>query len=98
MRFTIRSRLSTSLPGLFIAPTTHRVILSEAKDPATVESLNKRCREFSPALWLRRTLVLPHCSSLNPPLVQLPLKNPLHINRRCMHRVPIQLADIHEML
>src|SRR5579872_2277905 len=50
--------------------------------------------------WIlsRNSTSLPNRPLLNPPLIQLALKNPLHINRRSMHRIPIQLPSLHQIL
>src|SRR6266576_4608008 len=98
----MRSRLSTSFAALSIVGRwpTPNVILSE--DFASRSAKQNRSRriptwQLSGGHWALSAR-LPHSVPLNPPLIQFTLKNPLHMNRRRMNRISIQLSNIHQML
>src|SRR5436309_15844355 len=102
----MRSRLSTSLPGLvisrfpkfspspFIVPENFR----GTRNKTTVDASLIQWSVLVPSPVLVTVYCLPHRPSLNPPLIQLALKNPFHVNRRRMNRIAVQLANIQQVL
>src|ERR1700680_1372745 len=101
--FTSRSRLSMSFPGLFIVVQSRQPHCHPERGFCFANAKQNRSRR-TPALLNSRLklqgilpLAFPYRSPLNPPLVQLPLKNPFHINRRRMNLISIQLPSIHHV-
>src|ERR1700674_2307704 len=105
MRFTIRSRLSTSLASFVIFVLGRYPAIppfvggSVAKGPCNLSPRPAHQGVLPRAApKLSNSARLPHRPPLNPPLIQLTLENTLHIHAGRVNLIPIQLARFHQML